>query len=227
MDHSVFGDVIKQVFALYSIIMIISGRDSGLASLSVSAYALPAMVVPLSALIAFPITVLRQHYNRRQTEAEEEGLITDRINAAVASLGANKIVKGPEGKETTEPNIEVRVGAILALERLAQKNDDVHVQIMEILCVYLRGNTKAPRLNNRGFAILPREDVQMALTVIGRRDVAKIELESRANFRIDLSNCHLEYSNLSGANFNGAMFLGAHFYSAQLLATISNPVKRL
>ena len=73
------------LFAHYNIILMISRPDTKLVSLSVSAYALPAMVVPLSALIAFPITVLRQHYNRRQTEAEEEGLITDRINAAVAS----------------------------------------------------------------------------------------------------------------------------------------------
>ncbi len=203
-------------YALYNIILMISSPDTKLESLSVSAYALPAMVVPLSALIAFPITVLRQHYNRRQTEAEEEGLITDRINAAVASLGADKIVKGPEGKETPEPNIEVRVGAILALERLAQKNDDVHVQIMEILCVYLRENTKAPRLNKRGFAIRPREDVQMALTVIGRREFEKIQLETTANFRINLIGCYFNKANLSNAKLNGAKLNLAVLNDAEL-----------
>lgn len=195
-------------YALYNIILMISRPDTKLESLRVSAYALPAMVVPLSALIAFPITVLRQHYNRRQTEAEEEGLITDRINAAVASLGADKIVKGSEGKETTEPNIEVRVGAILALERLAQKNDDVHVQIMEILCSYLRENTKSPLLDEKNDNFLkPREDVQMALTVIGRRTDAKIRLETEAKFRIDLQGCHLEKANLTDANLKLALLM--------------------
>jgi len=70
-------------------------------------------------------------------------LITDRINAAVLGLGAEKKVKVTENGhviERTEPNIEVRIGAILALERIAKKNLDVHVQIMEFLCTYIREN---------------------------------------------------------------------------------------
>ena len=45
-------------YALYNIILMISSPDTKLESLSVSAYALPAMVVPLSALIAFPAPTL-------------------------------------------------------------------------------------------------------------------------------------------------------------------------
>lgn len=45
----------------------------------------------------------------------------------------------------TRPNIEVRIGAIYALERLARKNLDVHVQIMEILCAYIRENAPASK----------------------------------------------------------------------------------
>ena len=87
-------------------------------------------------------TLLRMWINERTTRATEEGLITDRINAAVASLGADKTVKGFESeKEYTCPNIEVRVGAILALERIAKRSPDVHIQIMEILCAYIRENT--------------------------------------------------------------------------------------
>lgn len=207
-------------YALYNIILMISSPDTKLESLSVSAYALPAMVVPLSALIAFPITVLRQHYNRRQTEAEEEGLITDRINAAVASLGANKIVKGPEGKETTEPNIEVRVGAILALERLAQKNDDVHVQIMEILCSYLRENAKH-KLNDAGkyyqvredefYRAIPRNDLQLAIDVLRRRPDSHIDFEHSKKFRLNLSNCNFAGFDFKKGNFTGALFKNCIF----------------
>ncbi len=52
----------------------------------------------------------------------------------------------------SKPNLEVRIGAILALERLASQNLDVHVQIMEILTAYIRENAKAkdaPTLPNR------------------------------------------------------------------------------
>ncbi|WP_439527096.1 hypothetical protein, partial [Roseovarius mucosus] len=48
----------------------------------------------------------------------------------------------------TVPNIEVRIGAILSLERIAQdstrhdKGRD-HVRVMEILCAYIRANSNA------------------------------------------------------------------------------------
>lgn len=48
----------------------------------------------------------------------------------------------------TQPNIEVRIGAILSLERIAQdstrydKGRD-HVRVMEILCAYVRENSNA------------------------------------------------------------------------------------
>jgi uncharacterized protein YjbI with pentapeptide repeats len=43
----------------------------------------------------------------------------------------------------TEPNLEVRIGAIYALERLAIRNLEAHVQIMKILCAYIRENAPA------------------------------------------------------------------------------------
>ncbi|WP_274520062.1 pentapeptide repeat-containing protein [Meridianimarinicoccus roseus] len=43
----------------------------------------------------------------------------------------------------TVPNIEVRLGAIYALERIAQDSDRDHVRVMEILCAYIRQNAPA------------------------------------------------------------------------------------
>jgi len=43
----------------------------------------------------------------------------------------------------TKPNLEVRIGAIFALERIARHNLDEHIQIMEILCAYIRENAPA------------------------------------------------------------------------------------
>ena len=81
------------------------------------AIALPAVAEASAGLIALPITLNHLQLTSRQTQAEEEGLITDRINAAVLGVGAEKTIKVTEGDqliERTEPNIEVRVGAILA-----------------------------------------------------------------------------------------------------------------
>ena len=111
--------------------------------------AIPVLIAALAGLIALPVTLIRLHYTRRQTLAEEEGLITDRINAAVLGLGAEKTVKVTEDGqviERTEPNIEVRIGAILALERIAKNNLDVHVQIMEIFTTYPIENASAAEL---------------------------------------------------------------------------------
>lgn len=127
-----------------------------------------ALTATLGALVALPFTLVRTQFAGRQTNATEEGLVTDRINAAVLGLGAEKEVsrhlkddagdllyhdkegstgdldfKRPVIVQTTEPNLEVRIGAILALERIATRNLDVHVQIMQILCAYIRENAPA------------------------------------------------------------------------------------
>lgn len=54
---------------------------------------IPDCITAIGALIALPITLQRLEFLNRQTSAEEEGLITDRINAAVLALGAEKTVK--------------------------------------------------------------------------------------------------------------------------------------
>jgi hypothetical protein len=171
----------------------------------------------LGALVAAAtliFTLLRTWINERTTRATEEGLITDRINAAVASSGANKTVKAIEdGKEYTRPNIEVRVGAILALERIAKRSPDVHIQIMEILCAYIRENTKEELEK-------PREDIQRALTVIGRRSEKAIAMEP--NGLIDLRGTHLDHADLRGARLPNAQLRGAQLNGAELMAAQLN-----
>jgi uncharacterized protein YjbI with pentapeptide repeats len=110
----------------------------------------------------------------------------------------------------TQPNLEVRIGAIYALERIAQDSARDHVQIMEILCAYIRQNAPAPaeddwpvlemreseddgplepdwkeRLrkfkdaqNTAKSGLRPREDIQVALTVIGRRSAEQRQIEA-------------------------------------------------
>ena len=108
------------------------------------AIALTAVAAASAGLIALPITLNRLQLTNRQTLAEEEGLITDRINAAVLGLGAEKTVKFEDSDrkivERTVANIEVRIGSLLALGRLARNNLDVHVQIMQILVSYNNAN---------------------------------------------------------------------------------------
>lgn len=110
----------------------------------------------LVALLSAPFVIWRSVVAQKTVDVTEQGQITDRINAAVEGLGTEKTVtttlKDDEGRpladkngapavfNETKPNLEVRIGAIYALERIARENLDFHVQIMEILCAYIREN---------------------------------------------------------------------------------------
>ena len=78
---------------------------------------------------------IRVWTNERQTRTIEQGHVTDRLTRAIEQLGAEKtarrILKDADGNEvrkdnvpvvieTSEPNLEVRLGAIYALERIAK-----------------------------------------------------------------------------------------------------------
>lgn len=114
----------------------------------------------------------------------------------------------------TEPNLEVRIGAIYALERVAKKSAEDHVQIMEILCAYIRQNAPANLQTEVGDQEKTRADVQIAIEVIGRRSEEQIATElnrthrstSDAPFRIDLRDVRLPRSDLSVLRLDKALF---------------------
>ena len=104
------------------------------------------------ALLGAPFLIWGTLIKHRTLSAQMDGQITDRIAKAVEQLGAEKTVKEPNENgavaERTRPNIEVRIGAILSLERIAQDSTSHdhgrdHARVMEILCAYLRENAPA------------------------------------------------------------------------------------
>lgn len=129
--------------------------------------------------------------------------------------------------QLTAPNLEVRIGAIFALERISRDSPRDHIQIMEILCAYIRGNAPTNSLaptNNFSTYAKPREDIQTAITVIGRRPSGQIELEYSKEFSLDLSGSDLSGINFSHGNFSAAKFIrcrieGANFHRAVLEGT--------
>lgn len=105
----------------------------------------------LVALLGAPFLIWTTVLKTQTVRWQKEGHMTDRISKAVEQLGAERTVKKVvDGKtvETTEPNLEVRIGAILSLERIAQDSTlhdrgRDHVRVMEILCAYIRHNAPA------------------------------------------------------------------------------------
>jgi hypothetical protein len=143
----------------------------------------------------------------RRVVVAEQGHITDRYTKAIEQLGAMKA----ENKS----NVEVRLGAIYALERIAQDSPRDHWTIMEVLTAYVRQN--APELaqaptkkeNDKAINKGPVTEIQAILTVLGRRK--RDRGREHEGQRLDLSYC-----DLRGANFRKAHLQGARFYEAHL-----------
>lgn len=166
------------------------------------------------------LAIIALIYTYRRVVVAEQGHITDRYTKAIEQLGALTA----EGK----PNVEVRLGAIYALERIAKDSPRDHWTIMEVLTAYVRQNapapTKAPTKEENIAAIAtgPATEIQAILTVLGRRqrDCGR-EQEGQ---RLDLRYCDLRGADfckvyMDGTNFHesymdGARFVGAHMEGA-------------
>jgi uncharacterized protein YjbI with pentapeptide repeats len=109
----------------------------------------------ITALLGAPFLIWSTVIKHKSLGFQKEGHLTDRISKAVEQLGAEKTVKRTES-EAILPNIEVRIGGILSLERIAQDSTDYdhgrdHVRCMEILCAYIRENAPASEAKDHSF----------------------------------------------------------------------------
>ena len=175
---------------------------------------------------------LRQRYNEETDEVDEgyrqtvftwpEERTVIQWQDSTLNLEPEETV-GVEGswqvfKETAK-NIEVRIGAILSLERIAQDstrydNGRDHVRVMEILCAYVRENTLIPLLDSEfdeKLRITPRTDIQIAIDVIKRRSQEQIEIEVVNRYRLDLRRCDFRGVNFGLGSFRGAIFAQCRF----------------
>ena len=213
-----------------------SGKPGDPTAIRDLSYAIAVLLGVLVAASTVPFALIRVWINdrtikaaerstaaaERTTNAAEQGLITDRINTAVTGLGVEKTVKqtAPDGTttENTDANIEVRLGAVYALERISQDSDRDHMQIMDILCAYIRTNAPLDPETPTPFKE-PRADIQAALTVIGRRAPDKIALERTKGFMLDLTGADLRGADLQDGDFAQARLWDSKFQSAALRRT--------
>ncbi|WP_300534531.1 pentapeptide repeat-containing protein, partial [uncultured Mameliella sp.] len=124
---------------LWHLWLLFSGLDSFLDNVG---FGMGAVV---AAFLGGPFVIWGAVLKHRTVEFQKEGHITERISKAVEQLGAEKSVKRDGKPEETVPNIEVRIGGLLSLERIAQDSTNYdkgrdHVRVMEILCAYVREN---------------------------------------------------------------------------------------
>jgi uncharacterized protein YjbI with pentapeptide repeats len=168
----------------------------------------------------------------RQIQVAREGQITDRFSRAIEHLG-------------TDDKLEVRLGGIYALERIANDSSREQRAIIEILAAYARRHAGRPVASNPGSAAdalaeLPplqarAPDLQAVMTVLGRRPIgdgdagalqlAQVDLRKAAlpgaNLRtVNLAAADLAEADLGRADLRGADLVGAELSAVQLVGAV-------
>ena len=229
----------------YSLWQLTSTFDvsSGAENLRWHVLAIVGMIAALGGLLGAPLMVMNAFHAERRTRAGEESYLTDRIAQAVEKLGSERVI-WRNGKQNSEPNLEVRMGALYLLERIAKDSPRDHISITETMCAYIRENASSPKIDvdatheaelRRAQSLridpsdlsetdlaecltfaLPRGDVQAAMTVLGRRPQDAIDLEHKEKYVLDLRGAFLDRVDITNGNFAHAILDGVSFSGATL-----------
>ncbi len=172
---------------------------------------LPLMLTALAAVGALYFntnqTSQALQATRDQVGLSEQGQLTDRFSKAVEQLG-------------TQDSLEVRLGGIYALERIARDSARDHPTVMEVLSAYVREHAPLPLCTSTAASARPTTDVQAILTVIGRRDINRdrdpLALNDTCLGGANLTDAGLRSADLSYADLSGADLSGADLGRAYL-----------
>jgi hypothetical protein len=184
----------------------------------------------VGALLTFWLNSRVYRITARTLEVTEQGHITDRYTKAIEQIGSEKL--------------DVRLGGIYALERLAQDSPQrEHPTVVEVLGAFVREGSRRhdtpppngmaeeaaeePNAGAPGTDARPRlgTDVQAALSVLGRLprqpnvsrgDLTGAQVASARLDGADLSHATLDWADLSDARLIGADLSGAFLGEADL-----------
>ena len=147
----------------------------------------------------------------RKFVLSRDGQVTDRYAKAIEQLGSEKL--------------DVRIGGICALERVARDSARDHPAVMEMLAAFIREHSHEqgppPGPSGRARERSLRPDVQAALTVVGRRlterDIGPVDLARADLIGADLSGARLSRADLTEAVLAHAVLARADLPAAKLV----------
>jgi len=154
-------------------------------------------------------------YTGRTFALNREGQITERFTRAVEQLG-------------NDEKLDVRLGGIYALERIARDSRTHYEPAIEVLSAFLREHAdwRPPGDEKLG---LP-DDLQAAAAVVGRRDrkherpsyqlnLVQVDLSHAWLGEADLAHARLNRAKLPAVDLTGANLSGANLPGSDLTAT--------
>jgi Pentapeptide repeats (8 copies) len=139
----------------------------------------------------------------RSRARSRAGQLADRYALALGQLGREEL--------------DVRIGGIHALERVARDSPGHHPAVMEMLAAFIRERSRQhwppPGPGGQPRERSPRPDVQAAITALGRRrterDLRPVDLAGADLTGADLADADLAGADLARARFAGAELTGA------------------
>lgn len=139
-----------------------------------------------------------------------DGQITERFSRAVEQLSSTH--------EKEAPNIEARVGALHALERISKDSLTDHLAVTAVICAYVRMNTSSSRRESRDAnPTAMRIDIDTALNALfDRRSKSLHNVEIQKNFFCNLSGLCLPKARLVQAKLWWVDFEGADLRESNL-----------
>jgi Pentapeptide repeats (8 copies) len=144
----------------------------------------------------------------RAIALSEQGQVAARYSNAIEQLGSDRL--------------DVRIGGIYALERIARDSPRDHPTVMEVLASFIKEHSEWLHDAIRDAQDTGRDpgmtgrDLQAAITVLGRRDakltganLADAILTSADLTRVHLAGADLADADLADADLTGAILTGA------------------
>jgi hypothetical protein len=100
------------------------------------------LVLALAQILGGTALLSGIYFTWRTLQVNREGQITDRFTRAIDQLGATH--------DDNSKNLELRLGGIYALERIARESEEDHWAIMEVLTAYVRQHAPREPAKSRG-----------------------------------------------------------------------------
>jgi hypothetical protein len=159
-----------------------------------------------------------QEATRETLRITEQGQITERFTRAIDQLGESDA-------KTGEPKLEIRLGGIYALERIANDSPERdYSTVMAVLTAYVRENAPYSPVDEQEESGEQAEAAESqdhsaairAIVDVIRRLHGKDGVPEKYLAQLDLPNTNLQGSLFQGANLFGANLFGANLQKAIL-----------
>ncbi len=169
--------------------------------------------------------IFKQKFTSKQIALKEIilGIVVTQKQAKNIKLQALQKRLLAVARHLNHEQIEDKLAVIYELEQFAQSYPQYHWQIMGILTYFVQNypaDLNRYQFNSNPSLTIPTE-IQVALTVIGRRDANQDEVETQLDLsHTDMRGANLNQANLKLINLYQVNLCGANLSGANLSGTI-------